>query len=86
MNTGTILPLLYFIISVGAILIDVVDAYGHICPKVDIEPESAFLYCGLLFITMIPFVNNNENKIQRVQILKRHSSWTLLYIFILFFF
>lgn len=71
MNTGTILPLLYFIISVGAILIDVVDAYGHICPKVDIEPESAFLYCGLLFITMIPFVNNNENKIQRVQILKK---------------
>ena len=71
MNTGTILPLLYFIISVGAILIDVVDAYGHICPKVDIEPESALLYCGLLFITMIPFINNNENKIQKVQVLKK---------------
>lgn len=71
MNTGTILPLLYFIISVGAILIDVVDAYGHICPKVDIQPESAFLYCCLLFIAMIPFINNNENQIQRVQVLKK---------------
>lgn len=71
MNTGTILPLLYCIISIGAILIDAVDAYGHICPKVDIRSESAFLYCGLLFITMIPFVNNSENKIQKVQILKK---------------
>lgn len=71
MNTGTILPLLYCIISVGAILIDVVDAYGHICPRVDIKPGSAFLYCGLLFITMIPFINNSENKIQKVQILKK---------------
>lgn len=71
MNTGTILPLLYCIISIGAILIDVVDAYGHICPKVDIQFESALLYCGLLFITMIPFINNNENKIQKVQVLKK---------------
>ena len=71
MNTGTILPLLYCIISIGAILIDAVDAYGHICPKVDIRSESAFLYCGLLSITLIPFVNNSENKIQKVQILKK---------------
>lgn len=71
MNTGTILPILYFIMSVGAILIDVAGAYGHICPEVHIQPESAFLYCGLLFITMIPFINNNENQIQRVQVLKK---------------
>lgn len=70
-NTGTILVLLYLIISIGAILIDVFDAYGHICPKVDIQFESAIIYCVLLFITIVPYIKNEENKIEKIQVLKK---------------
>ncbi|WP_373134256.1 O-antigen polymerase [Phocaeicola plebeius] len=62
----TLLTGVYMTISFFAILIDRMNLYNSICPYVDIKIESAFLFCGLLYITILPFLKANDNKISKI--------------------
>lgn len=63
----TLLTGVYMTISFFAILIDRMNLYSDICPYVDINIESALIFCGLLYITIVPFLKVNDNKISKIR-------------------
>lgn len=57
----------YVTTSFFAILIDGMNLYSNICPKVDINFTSSVIYCTLLYITFIPFLKVKDNKIAEIR-------------------
>lgn len=57
---------IYVLISFFAIMIDYLDLYSNICPYIDINFGTSLLYCFMLWITMYPFLEVKDNKIQRI--------------------
>ena len=70
MCSATLLLLFYTLISFGAIMIDILKLYNHICPYVNIEIETALVYCILLFLSMIPLLDYEDEKIKYILPLK----------------
>ncbi|MBR6123604.1 oligosaccharide repeat unit polymerase, partial [Candidatus Saccharibacteria bacterium] len=65
------LVFVYTIISLGAIVIDAFDFYGYICPRINFTFEATLYYCVTLLLTMVPFYFFQDEKIQRVEVIRK---------------
>lgn len=85
-SVSTFLIGIYMLISFGSILIDRLNAYSGICPKVDINLFSSILYCTLLTFCFIPFIKFHDEKIKEVKLCKKEYiiSAIVYFYFILF--
>lgn len=66
----SVVLLLYTITSLGAILIDFFNAYGGSCPETKINFTPTILYCSLITLILIPFLQAKDEKIQHISIIK----------------
>lgn len=65
-DVSAYLVMLYVITSFFAILIDLLDLYGHGAPKPDINLLPTITYCFFLSITIYPFYRFKSSKIEEI--------------------
>lgn len=83
-SISTLLIGVYLTISFFAILIDRMNLYSNICPYVDIHIESALIFCGLLYITILPFLKAKDNKISKINPCT-YTKWIDLLVYFYFY-
>lgn len=82
----TVLVFIYTLISFCTILIDVFDAYGTDCPKIEINAEPTFVYCALLTMVIYPFYKMQDNLVKGFRPLERTKfiDWVVYIYFAVF--
>lgn len=59
----TILVSVYVLASLACILLDITDAYQRNCEKIEIHIVPTLMYCGLLTLTIRPFLSLGERSV-----------------------
>ncbi len=80
----TLLVFVYVLTSFASILIDVTDAYARNCEKIEITLFPTIVYCGLLTLSIYPFLKIKDKIIQEFSMVQK--TWILDWIVYVYFF
>lgn len=65
-SMASLLVFVYVLTSFFCILLDITDAYQRNCEKIEITLIPTFLYCGLLTLTICPFLKINNRSVRSI--------------------
>ena len=86
-SMASLLVFVYVLISFFCILLDVTDAYQRNCEKIEINLLPTITYCGLLTLTIYPFLKINDRNVKEFKLVQNPKvlDW-IVYIYAVMFF